>query len=185
MAKKPDFKDDSWDATAWSLWGLLYTGAASDTALKTAISQTFGEVKQALSCLGTQVEPLASTVQTWRDDVAAYARSITYGEANAVLLHLKALLADVREQVESDRLLVEAGKKPPPKPQKPTPKADGPSPKKGASGDKSSDDDLSDESWAEQYANTMMGHSKATARTTQMLDRVHFIRQQAQGGGDR
>lgn len=31
---KPDFKRQSWQTTAWSLWGRLYTGAASDTQLR-------------------------------------------------------------------------------------------------------------------------------------------------------
>ena len=159
MAKKPDFNDASWDATVWSLWGLLYTGAASDTALKSAISQTFGEAKKALSGIGVQVDPLAELVQDWRDEVAGYARTITFGQANEVLLRLRAILADANEQAASDRLLVLANKKPPPKLEK-APTAQ----KKTAALGKAPEFDSDDEAWALLSAHTVSGHSKATAR---------------------
>ena len=159
MAKKPDFNDASWDATVWSLWGLLYTGAASDTALKSAISQTFGEAKKALSGIGVQVDPLAELVQDWRDEVAGYARTITFGQANEVLLRLRSILADANEQAASDRLLVLANKKPPPKLEK-APTAQ----KKTAALGKAPEFDSDDEAWALLSARTVSGHSKATAR---------------------
>jgi hypothetical protein len=110
---KPDFNDKSWDATGWSLWGLIYTGAKSDTALKTAISLAFDQTREALGKLGHQVEPLASRVQEWRDELKQYARTISYGEADGVLTALKLLLDEVSDQGEIDRLLAEAKKKAP------------------------------------------------------------------------
>jgi hypothetical protein len=163
MAQKPNFKHASWDTTIWSLWGLLYTGAASDTALKNAISQTYGEARAALRKLGAQVDPMKSKVQEWHDELATYARTITYGEADNVLQCLRVLLTEIREQVETDRLLVESGKKPAVKHKKTEPEPV--QSRSRSSGQETSDDDLSeDTAWAERYQNTVVGHSRATAK---------------------
>lgn len=111
MAKKPQFNDASWDTTVWSLWGRLYTGAASDTALRAAISQTFGEAKKAMSALASQVDPTAALIQEWRTELSGYARTITYGEANDVLLRLRYLLQEATRQNERDRELLKANVK--------------------------------------------------------------------------
>jgi hypothetical protein len=165
LANKPDFKDDSWDATAWSLWGLLYTGAKSDRALKTAISQTFGQLRNTLGRLGPQVDPLASKVQEWRDALDGYARTIKYAEANGILLHLQDLLKQATELAESDRLLVQAHKKPPPKVEEAL--AQPKPPKKPAPVRKPSVDEEDDEflAFALKNQNSILGHSKATAKS--------------------
>lgn len=158
MAKKPDFKDKSWDTTWWSLWGLLYRGADSDRALQTAISQRFGETRARLNRLGPQVEPLKSKVQEWRDELDSFARTITFGEADAILGRLNELHEEIGQQLERDRELARTGKKLAPS-GKPNLRMPTPSESESAAGP--SDDDVA---FAARYSSAM-GHSAATAKS--------------------
>lgn len=163
MAKKPDFNDSSWDTTWWSLWGLLYTGAASDQAMKNAISQRFGDTRAELNKLGPQVDPLASTVANWRHELESYARTIRFGEAQDVLDRLNALHDAISQQVLRDAQLIASGKKPAKMKKKPVPVA---SSSTTIHDDSDDADELSDDdmAWVQRYTNTVMGHSAATAK---------------------
>lgn len=164
---RPDFKHKSWDATGWSLWGLLYTGAASDRALQTAVAQRFDEAVDLLGQLGQQAEPMASRVQEWTDEVASYGRTISFGEADDVLARLSEIVREIRAQLERDRLMAQAAVKPAPKKKKkrkgpkrvqvvaPAPPAADEDEEEGPS-----DEDLA---WAMRYAHTSLGHTPSTA----------------------
>jgi hypothetical protein len=162
MVKKPDYKDASWDATCWSLWGLLYTGATSDHALKTAISDKFGQTRAQLKRIGPQVDPLASTVANWKAELGSYARTIKFGEAQGILDRLQILFTEISQQACRDEQLVESGKKPARR-ESSAARAAAP-----AAVDDYEDEDeaASDEdlAWAKQWQNTVMGHSAATAK---------------------
>ena len=160
---QPDFKHKSWDATGWSLWGLLYTGAASDRALQTALSQRFDEAVDLLGQIGPQAEPMQSKVQEWKDEVASYGRTITFGEANDAFARLSALVVEIRAQLERDRALAASGARPASKKKKgrkKLPLSPPAAPEVDVDEDGPSAEDLE---WATRAAHTMMGHSAATA----------------------
>jgi hypothetical protein len=160
---KPDFKHTSWDATFWSLWGLIYTGAASDTALKTAITTKYDETQTSLGKLGPQVDPMKAKVKEWRAEVDGYGRTITFGEANDVLARLTELHREIGEQVQRDAELVKAGKKPNAKKEKAkvTSGVSAPSDPYTEDDELISEDDLA---WMLKNQNTGLGHSPATAK---------------------
>lgn len=171
MPKKPDFNDSSWDTTFWSLWGLIYTGAASDTALKTAVTTKFTATSDMLGRLGPQVNPLAKKVKEWKAEVESFGRTITYGEANGVLLRLGDLFDEISQQVTRDELAAKAGTKPAKKKKKATTPTTSVS---NASGD---EDDISaeDSAWVDQYQNTIMGHSAATAKAPPKIVATPYV----------
>ena len=164
---QPDFKHRSWDTTFWSLWGLLYTGAESDRALQTALSLRFDEAVDLLSQIGPQAEPMQSRVQEWKDEVATYGRTITFGEANEVLARLSALVVEIRQQLERDRALAKAGAKPAPirKKQRRRKAAQAASPVAEAVDEDEDGPSADDIEWATRAAHTVMGHSAATAQS--------------------
>src|SRR5690606_4655784 len=90
-------------------------GAASDRALQTALSQRFDEAVDLLGQIGPQAEPMLSRVEEWKDEVASYGRTITFGEANDALARLSAIVLEIRAQLERDRALATSGTKPAPK----------------------------------------------------------------------
>ncbi len=154
---EPDFAHKSWDATAWSLWGLLYTGRASDTELRNSITQLYKQANRLLSQFGAQVDPMKSTLKEWREELASYARTIEYSEANDIVLRLDELLADVQQAHETERQLVKerkklAAKSPPPSPE-------------------SSDDEDDKEGgeWVMNNRGSALGHSRSTAKTPPKL----------------
>jgi hypothetical protein len=151
-SSKPDFNHKSWDATAWSLWGLLYQGAASDREMQLGISEQFRRARSAQGSLGRQVEPMRTRVAEWREELDGFARTITFGEAQDVLNRLIVIANALEQHLEADRLLVRARKKPPPP--------------DDSDDDEDSDDDgdTAGAQWVERYRNTVMGHSKATAK---------------------
>lgn len=166
MANKPDFNDPSWDTTWWSLWGLLYTGAASDQAMKNAISQRFGDTRAELNKLGPQVDPLASTVANWRRELGSYARTIRFGEAQDVLDRLNALYGAISQQVLRDAQMIASGKKPAKKKSSKQQLAPVTSSSITIHDDSDDTDELSDDdaAWIQRYSNTVLGHSAATAK---------------------
>src|SRR5690606_37851328 len=105
----PDLKHKSWDATGWSLWGLLYTGAASDRALQTALSQRCDAAVDLLGQLGPQAERMRSRVEEWKGEAASYGRTINFGAANGALGRLSAIVLEIRAQLERDRALATSG----------------------------------------------------------------------------
>ena len=160
---QPDFKHTSWDATFWSLWGLLYRGAESDRALQTALSQRFHEAVDLLGQIGAQAEPMKSKVQEWKDEVATYGRTITFGEANDALARLTQLVVEIRAQHERDRESAKSGAKPAPTKKK---RSRGKAPRAADPGAAEVDEDgisAEDLEWAARASHTMMGHSAATA----------------------
>lgn len=152
----PNFNHRSWETTFWSLWGRIFVDIESDAKLQDDIRREWRRAKQAFDKLGPQTGALEDKLGEWRWVIEGLSRSIFYAEAEFALEELQEIALEIEQQVESDRLLIEAKKKPPKV--------------KVGKQEKSVDSvgsstSIDDEEFASFYAsNSRFGHSAVTAK---------------------
>ena len=109
-----NFNDPSWDSSWLSLYGWIYPSSwtKTDKELRNSLGTTFRSARSMVNKLGPQIGDMERLCADWKEMLDGYERTIKYWEAEAVLEELEYILDEAQQQVEADRLLIEANKKP-------------------------------------------------------------------------